>query len=429
MKIKLVRAREILDSRGNPTVSAMVILDNDVTGSASVPSGASTGSHEAVELRDGDNRFGGLGVLKAVQNINTEINDAVFGISADDQAALDRRLIELDGTENKSRLGANAILAVSLATARASAHSLRRELYEYIGALKNNLIPEKFVLPVPMMNILNGGRHANWVSDFQEYMILPVGAQSFSEGLRMGAEIYQTLKSILQKSGRVISVGDEGGFAPSFSSNEEPFALIAQAIEKSGYTLGKNIFLGTDIAASEFFSGDKYVLKKDNLSLSREELGSFYENLLNKYPIISIEDPFAEDDWQAFSKFNDQFGNRIQVVGDDLYATNTARIKQGIDLKSTNSVLIKPNQIGTLTETIDAIKLTEAAGYSAVVSHRSGETEDSFIADLAVGCNCGQIKTGAPARGERIAKYNRLLEIETKLGDRASYFKHPLTNL
>lgn len=412
MKIKSVNAIEAIDSRGNPTVKAYVELKNGIIGSALVPSGASTGRYEAVELRDGDGkRYGGKGVLNAVNNIKTEIAEAISGMDTRDQEKIDKKIIELDGTDNKSRLGANAILAVSLAVARAGAISSGKPLYEYLNGLSKGEIS----IPVPQMNIMNGGRHANWAADIQEYMLIPQGKSSFKESLRMCSEIYASLEEILRKDGQSTNVGDEGGFAPAFNDNKHPFSLMAEAVIVSGYSLGENVFFGIDSAASEFYKDGKYLLKKENKEISSSELLDFYKEITNLNHVSSIEDPFAEDDWKAFSDITLEIGEKIQIVGDDLYATNVSRISRGIEEKATNAVLIKLNQIGTLTETIEAIKLAKKSGQKAIISHRSGETEDSFIADLAVATGADQIKAGAPARGERTAKYNRLLEIEKEL--------------
>ncbi|MFA7581814.1 MAG: phosphopyruvate hydratase [Candidatus Paceibacterota bacterium] len=412
MKIKFVNAIEMLDSRGNPTVKAYIELKNGIIGSALVPSGASTGRYEAVELRDGDGkRYGGKGVLNAVNNIKTEIAEAISGMDARDQEKIDKKMIELDGTDNKSRLGANAILAVSLAVARAGAISSDKPLYEYLNGLSKGEIS----IPIPQMNIMNGGRHANWAADIQEYMLIPQGKSSFKESLRMCSEIYASLEEILRKNGQSTNVGDEGGFAPAFNDNKHPFSLMSEAVIVSGYSLGEDVAFGIDSAASEFYKDGKYLLKKENKEMSSSELLDFYKEITNLNHVSSIEDPFAEDDWKAFSDMTLEMGNKIQIVGDDLYATNISRISRGIEEKATNAVLIKLNQIGTLTETIEAIKIAKESGQKAIISHRSGETEDSFIADLAVATGTGQIKAGAPARSERTAKYNRLLEIEREL--------------
>ena len=427
MKIKNIKALEILDSRGNPTVAATVILDNGAQGTAMVPSGASTGSHEAVELRDGDtNRYNGLGVLTAVKNIQDKILPALVGLDAEKQAAIDKTMIDLDGTENKAKLGANAILAVSLACARAAAAGLNLPLYEYLARL-NPDFNGHYELPVPMMNVLNGGKHANWATDIQEYLILPVGAKTIADAVRVGAEIYQSLKKVLKERDYNITVGDEGGFAPAVASNEETFSLLAEAVRTAGYVLGEDVVFGIDAAATEFYADGAYNLKKENKTLTGQELMGFYTDLQAKYPIYSFEDVFAEDDWESFKEFTAANKNLAQVVGDDLYVTDIKRLEKGIAEKSSNSILIKLNQIGTLTETIKAILLARRHGLTAVISHRSGETEDAFIADLAVALGVGQIKTGAPARSERTAKYNRLLEIETELGNRAAYARFPFS--
>jgi enolase len=416
-QIDHIQAREILDSRGNPTVEADVTLTSGVMGRAAVPSGASTGEHEAVELRDGDpKRFGGKGVLKAVSNVNDVIAPKLRGKDALGQQAIDRSMIELDGSPTKSNLGANALLAVSLATARAAASSQRLPLYRYLGGA------EATTLPVPMMNIINGGAHADNNVDFQEFMIVPVGAGKFSEALRMGAEVFHTLKSVLKKKGYATSVGDEGGFAPNLKSNEEAIETILEAIAQAGYQTGTDILLALDPAASEFYDGSSYVFKKsDGRKLSSEQMISFWKDWADKYPIISIEDGMAENDWDGWKALTDTIGNRVQLVGDDLFVTNTKFLQKGIELGVANSILIKVNQIGTLTETVDCIQMAQKAGRTAVVSHRSGETEDSFIADLAVAMNAGQIKTGSLSRSDRIAKYNQLLRIEEELGDGARY--------
>ncbi len=425
MKIKSIDALEILDSRGNPTVEATVILEDGSTGSAAVPSGASTGSYEAVELRDGDmQRYNGLGVLQTVKNIETIIAPALIGQEASEQRNIDQLMIDLDGTDNKAKLGANAILAVSLATARAQATAEKKSLYEYLAKF-NPDFDGNYYLPLPMMNIMNGGKHANWATDIQEYMILPIGAQNMAEAVRMCAEIYFNLKKILKSKGYEISVGDEGGFAPAVKSNAEPFELMSEAIQKAGYTLGTDIIFGIDAAATEFYKDGIYELKKEAKNLSSSELADFYLELLQKYPIHSLEDIFSEDDWQGFQEFLVKTENKVQIVGDDLYVTNIKRLQKGIEQKSSNSILIKLNQIGTLSETVEAILLARQNNMTAVISHRSGETEDDFIADLATAMGTGQIKTGAPARSERTAKYNRLLKIEKALGAKSSLKKFP----
>src|SRR6266849_1564221 len=416
-QIDHIQAREILDSRGNPTVEAEVVLAGGARGRAAVPSGASTGEHEAVELRDGDpKRFGGKGVLKAVRNVNDVIAPKLKGMDALAQAELDRVLIDLDGTPNKSHLGANAILSVSLATARAGANYQKLPLYSYLGGTAAN------TLPVPMMNIINGGAHADNNVDFQEFMIVPVGAGRFSEALRMGAEIFHTLKSVLKKKGYATSVGDEGGFAPNLKSNEEAVETILEAIAQAGYRAGTDVLLALDPAASEFYDGKSYVFKKsDGRKLSSDQMASFWKDWVEKYPIVSIEDGMAENDWQGWKGLTDSIGQRVQLVGDDLFVTNTEFLRKGIELGVANSILIKVNQIGTLTETLECIELAKSNGRTSVISHRSGETEDAFIADLAVATNAGQIKTGSLSRSDRIAKYNQLLRIEEELGDAARY--------
>ncbi len=415
--IEQVLAREILDSRGNPTVEAEVTLAGGEIGRAAVPSGASTGSHEAVELRDSDKRrYLGKGVLKAVKNVNDLIAPELEGLDALDQTLIDRTMIELDGTPTKSKLGANAILSVSLATARAAARSVELPLYTYLGG------PNARTLPVPMMNIVNGGAHADNNVDFQEFMIVPVGVQSFHEALRMGAEIFHTLKSVLKKKGYATSVGDEGGFAPNLRSNEEAVEIILEAISGADYNAGKDCLLALDPAASEFYDGKSYVFKKsDQRRLSSEEMVAFWKQWCDQYPIISIEDGMAENDWDGWKRLTDELGQRIQLVGDDLFVTNTKFLRKGIELGVANSILIKVNQIGTLTETLDCIELAKTNRRTAIISHRSGETEDPFIADLAVATNAGQIKTGSLSRTDRIAKYNQLLRIEEDLQSAARY--------
>lgn len=412
-----LHAREILDSRGNPTVEVEIFLEDGTFSRAGVPSGASTGLFEATELRDGDkNRYDGKGVLKAVNNVNGEIADAVIGWEASDQRGLDQILINLDGTPNKSRLGANAILGVSLAAAHASADSAGLPLFQYLGGVNAHN------LPVPMMNIINGGAHADNNVDIQESMIMPVGASSFSEGLRMCAEIYHTLKSVLKEKGLSTAVGDEGGFAPDLPSNEAAMEIICEAIEKAGYTPGRDIALATDVAASELLGEDGlYHLAGDHAAKTAEEMIGFYENLVRKYPIISIEDGLGEEDWDGWKKLTEALGSRVQLVGDDLFVTNTQRLSRGIHQGVANSILIKLNQIGTLTETFDAVQMAQRSGYTAVISHRSGETADTTIADVAVALNAGQIKTGAPGRTERVAKYNQLLRTEELLDTDAVY--------
>jgi enolase len=415
--IEMVSAREILDSRGNPTVEAEVSLLGGALGRAAVPSGASTGEHEAVELRDNDKkRYGGKGVLKAVQNINEPIAQEIEGLDGLDQVEVDEALIALDGTRNKSKLGANALLAVSLATARAAATFLEIPLYRYLGGAAAR------TLPVPLMNILNGGAHADNNVDFQEFMVVPVGAGKFSEALRMGAEIFHALKGVLKKKGYATSVGDEGGFAPNLKSNEEAVETILEAINAAGYTAGRDVLLALDPAASEFYDGKAYVFKKsDGRRLSSDEMVAYWKHWSESYPIISIEDGMAENDWDGWKTMTEEMGARIQLVGDDLFVTNTEFLQKGIDLGVANSILIKVNQIGTLTETLDCIELAKTHSRTAVISHRSGETEDSFIADLAVATNAGQIKTGSLSRTDRIAKYNQLLRIEEDLRGTARY--------
>ncbi len=416
-QINHIQAREILDSRGNPTVEADVILSNGTMGRAAVPSGASTGEHEAVELRDGDpQRYGGKGVLKAVHNVNELIVRALKGMDARDQGEIDRTLIELDGTATKSKLGANAILAASLATARAAANAQNLPLYRYLGGENAK------TLPVPMMNIINGGAHADNNVDFQEFMIVPVGAENFREALRTGAEIFHTLKSVLKKKGYATSVGDEGGFAPNLKSNEEAIETILEAIAHSGYRAGEDVLLALDPAASEFYDGQSYVFKKsDGRKRSSDEMVAFWSKWIENYPIISLEDGMAENDWEGWKSLTDELGQCAQLVGDDIFVTNIEFLRQGIERGVANSILIKVNQIGTLTETLDCIKLAKANLYTTVISHRSGETEDAFIADLALATNAGQIKTGSLSRSDRIAKYNQLLRIEEELGDAARY--------
>ncbi|MBA2494825.1 MAG: phosphopyruvate hydratase [Acidobacteria bacterium] len=415
--IEQVWAREIPDSRGNPTIEAEIILENGTTGRAAVPSGASTGENEAVELRDGDNaRYLGKGVENAVENVVEKISYEIEGLNALDQTLIDETLVALDATENKSNLGANALLAVSLATARAAAAFLKLPLYRYIGGVNAK------TLPVPMMNIINGGAHADNNVDFQEFMIMPVGAESFSEALRAGAEIFHNLKSVLKSRGYATSVGDEGGFAPNLKSNEEAIETILEAIEKAGYSAGEDIMLALDPAASEFFDGTNYVFKKsDGRNLSSDEMVAYWVDWTKKYPIISIEDGMAENDWDGWKKITEKIGDKIQLVGDDLFVTNVKFLQKGIEMDAANSILIKVNQIGTLTETLDTIELAKTNKMTAIISHRSGETEDSFIADLAVATNAGQIKTGSLSRSDRIAKYNQLLRIEEDLGSAARY--------
>ncbi len=414
--IDCVWAREVLDSRGNPTVEAVVLLADGSSGQAMVPSGASTGTHEAVELRDGDaRRFGGRGVLKAVQNVREVIAPALKGMRASRQEEIDRKLLELDGTPDKGKLGANAILAVSLATAHAAAASRRLPLYRYLGG------EGQFRLPVPMLNILNGGRHAQGSTDFQEFMVVPAGLPTFREALRAAAEVYQALKALLQKQGHSANVGDEGGFAPSLGSNREAVELIVAAIESAGYRPGEECFIALDPATSEIYDDGRYVLAREGRSLTPQEMVEFWAEWADAYPIVSIEDGMAEDDWEGWQALTKRLGHKVQLVGDDLFTTNPERIKRGIELEAANAVLIKPNQIGCLTETLEAIRIAREAGWANVMSHRSGETEDTTIADLAVAWDTGQIKTGAPCRTDRVAKYNRLLRIEEELGTRGVY--------
>ena len=415
MFIESIAAREILDSRGNPTVEVTVVLEDGASGTAAVPSGASTGAYEAVELRDGGRRYGGKGVLKAVRNVNTEIAKALDGFPATEQRVIDRLLCELDGTPNKSRLGANAILGVSLAVARAAADSVGIPLYRYLGG------PSAHRLPVPMFNILNGGEHAPDSTDFQEFMVMPVGAPSFREGLRMGVEIYHALKEVLHDQGAITSVGDEGGFAPSLPGNEEAVQVILEAIERSGHKAGSDVVLALDPASTELYKGGKYALAKEKRVLTSKQMVDHWASWVEKYPIRSIEDGLAEDDWEGWAALVARLGERCQLVGDDLLVTNPERVRRGISEKASNSVLVKLNQIGTLTETLETVEAAHRAGWTAVISHRSGETEDTFIADLVVASGAGQIKTGAPARSERTAKYNRLLAIESELGPGAVY--------
>ncbi len=410
-----VVGRQILDSRGNPTVEVEVELESGAAGRAAVPSGASTGEFEAVELRDGGDEYGGKSVRRAVDNVNNEIAEELLGLDATDQRIVDQTLIALDGTPNKAKLGANAILGASLAVAHAAAAAMGLPLYQYVGGCNAH------VLPVPMMNIMNGGQHADNNVDLQEFMAMPAGAESFEEALRMGAEVFHSLASVLRGRGLSTAVGDEGGFAPNLSSNEEAIEVIVAAIEKAGFEPGKDVFIALDPAASSFYQDGKYVLAGEGRTLDSAGMVEFYQALVDKYPIISIEDGMAEDDWDGFKLMTDTLGGRIQIVGDDIFVTNTERIARGIELGCANSVLIKLNQIGTLSETLDAIEMTQRAGWTAVVSHRSGETEDVSIADVAVATNAGQIKTGAPSRTDRVAKYNQLLRIEEMLAEAASF--------
>jgi enolase len=417
--IKDVTAREILDSRGNPTVEVEVILDGGIRGRAAVPSGASTGVHEALELRDGDkSRYGGKGVMKAVENANGPIKDALKGMDASEQKEIDMQMIELDGTPNKSKLGANAILGASLAVAKAAANHLDLPLYRYIGGVYAH------VLPVPMLNILNGGAHTSWQStDAQEFMVMPLGAGSFAEALRWGSEIYQTLKRVLKEHGYIALVGDEGGYAPALKANSEAVEVILEAIEKAGYKAGEQVAIALDPAASEFYEADsgQYNLRREGVKLSSEQMVDYWKSWVGQYPIVSIEDGLAQDDWDGWKMMTAELGDRIQIVGDDLLVTNPERVRRAIQEKAANSLLVKLNQIGTLTETIEAVETCHRAGWRAVTSHRSGETEDTTIADLAVALNMGQIKTGAPARSDRVAKYNQLIRIEHDLGVTSQY--------
>ncbi len=417
--IETINAQEILDSRGNPTIEVEVVLEDGTWGRAAVPSGASTGIHEALEMRDGDKkRFMGKGVSKAVQNVNSVIADELMGWDASEQIAIDKTLLELDGTPNKSNLGANAILGTSLAVAKAAANSLGMPLYKYIGGIYAH------VLPVPMMNILNGGAHSGWQStDAQEFMVMPLGASSFSEGLRWGAEIYHTLKSVLKEHGYATLVGDEGGYAPNLKANSEAIELILEAVEKAGFKPGKDVAIALDPAASEFYEEDNkvYNLRKENKKLDSARMVEFWKSWVDQYPIVSLEDGLAQDDWEGWQMLTKEVGDRVQIVGDDLLVTNPERIRKAIEAKSCNALLVKLNQIGSLTETIEAVQLCHRNGWKTVVSHRSGETEDATIADLAVALNTGQIKTGAPARSDRVAKYNQLLRIEAELDDTAVY--------
>ena len=423
--IESVKAREILDSRGNPTIEVEVVLVDGTVGVAAVPSGASTGKYEAVELRDGDeNRYGGLGVLKAIEHVNSEIASAIAGMSALEQTAIDRSLIELDGTANKARIGANAILGTSLAVAKAGANFQDIPLYRYLGGAGANL------LPVPMLNILNGGKHAPGSTDFQEFMIMPVGTADFKKAMQISSEVYHSLRKVLQDKGLSTTVGDEGGFAPQLSSSKDVLELILAAIDIAGYKAGRDLFIALDPAASTFYYDGEYVLSRESVTLNPTAMIDYYANLVSDYPIVSIEDGLAEDDWAGWLLLTAQLGQQIQLVGDDLYATNLERLEKGIAQKASNSILIKPNQIGTLSETLAVIKRAQQAGWTAIISHRSGETEDTTIADLAVASNAGFIKAGAPCRSERLAKYNRLLRIEEELGDAAQYpGKRALYNL
>jgi enolase len=411
-----IRAREVLDSRGNPTIETEVMLEDGTIGRAIVPSGASTGKFEALELRDGDKeRYNGKGVLKAVENVNEVLAPRLIGLNAYDQVLLDKTMLEIDGTENKSKVGANAILSISMAVARAAAASLDLPLYKYLGGVNAK------VLPVPFMNVINGGQHADNNLDIQEFMIVPAGAPSFREALRYGAETFHALKKILKEAGHVTAVGDEGGFAPNLNSNEEAIQVLIKAIKAAGYEPGKDIYIALDVAASEFYNEETKKYHIDGTDKDADELIEYYESLINNYPIISIEDPFDQEDWETYSKFTAKVGNKVQIVGDDLYVTNVKRLSKGIELKASNSILIKLNQIGSVTETLNAIEMAKTNNMTNVISHRSGETEDTFIADLAVATNAGMIKTGSLSRSERIAKYNQLLRIEEELGEVAEY--------
>ena len=414
--IEHISGREVLDSRGNPTVEVEVFLDSGAMGRAMVPSGASTGAFEAVELRDGERRYGGKGVLDAVAHVDEEIRDALVGFDAFDQRDIDRVLVALDGTDNKANLGANAILGTSLAVARAAADELGLPLYRYVGGANAH------VLPVPMMNVLNGGEHADNNVDIQEFMIMPVGAASFAEALRWGAETYHVLKKVLGDRGLSTAIGDEGGFAPNLGSNEEAVQLLLEAIEKAGFTPGTDIAIALDAASTEFFKGGNYVLAGEGRTLSPAEMVGYLDSLVSKYPIVSIEDGMSEEDWDGWAQLTATLGDRVQLVGDDLFVTNVERLSRGIDAGVANSILVKVNQIGSLTETLESVALATRSGYTSVMSHRSGETEDTTISDLAVATNCGQIKTGAPARSDRVAKYNQLLRIEDDLGEAAAYW-------
>ena len=421
MKISSVKAQEILDSRGNPTIECVTTLEDGSQGWSAVPSGASTGKYEAVELRDGDmKRYAGLGVLKAVSNVNDILSKVVVGKNSEDQKGLDQSMIEADGTEYKSKLGANAILSISMSAAQAEAVSEKKPLYKYLTKF-NPDFKEVYTMPVPEMNVMNGGKHGNWATDIQEYMLFPIGAPSLAEAVRMNAEVYMQIKKILKSKKYSIAVGDEGGFAPSFISNEEPFQVMSEAVTTAGYILGKDISFGIDAASTEFFKDGKYILNKEGKIVTSDELSGFLLSLSSRYPIVSMEDVFAEDDWSAYKKFTETTQGKIQIVGDDLYVTNVKRLQKGIEEKSTNSILIKLNQIGTVTETIDAILLARKNNMTVIVSHRSGETEDTFIADFVVALGTGQIKTGAPSRSERTAKYNRLMRIERELASKAVY--------
>jgi enolase len=422
VKIQKIHARQILDSRGNPTVEADVVLEDGSFGRAAVPSGASTGLHEAIELRDGDKKlYSGKSVFKAVNNVNEKIAKVLKGSDAYDQSSIDKKMIETDGTKNKGKLGANAILSVSLATAHAAASSKNSELFVYIAEISDNSTVS-FTLPLPMMNIINGGKHGGWGADIQEFMIIPQGAKTFSEALRMGTEVFHTLGKTLKEKNYSTAVGDEGGYAPTLKKgNSEAFDLITEAVTKAGYKVGDDIVFGLDAAASEFYKNGTYILKSEGKKLKTDEMNNFWERLINEYEIASIEDPLDQEDWEGWQKLQDKIGDKIQLVGDDIFVTNTKLLQKGIDERSANAILIKVNQIGTLTETIEAIKMAQDAGWNAIISHRSGETEDTTITHLAVGLGTGQIKTGSLSRSDRIAKYNELLRIEEQLGEKAKF--------
>ncbi len=422
MKITKVHARQILDSRGNPTVEADVYLENGVMGRAAVPSGASTGIHEAVELRDNDPKvYGGKSVLKAVQNVNTEISASLLGMDVYNQKLIDEKMISLDGVANKAKLGANAILSVSLACAHAAAKGKNQPLYAYIASLNNNT-NNTYTLPIPMMNLINGGKHGGWGADIQEFMILPVGGETFGKALQIGTEVFHALSKVLKENGYPTSVGDEGGYAPILKNgNSEAFDLLSQAITKAGYTVGKDVVFAVDAASSEFYNNGKYFLKSENRELTTDEMVAYWVELVNKYPIVSIEDGLSQEDWEGWKKLTSAIGSKTQIVGDDLLVTNITFLKKGIDEKAANSILVKLNQIGTLTETMQAVSMAQNAGWTAVISHRSGETEDTTISHLVAALGTGQIKTGSASRTDRVAKYNELLRIEEELGERAEY--------
>lgn len=425
MKIRKVTAEEILDSRGNPTILTTVELRDGSIGQAAVPSGISTGLYEVLELRDADTqRYRGLGVLKAIDNVERVLAQTVVGFDAEAQENIDNAMVQLDGTEDKSRLGANAILSISLAVARAEANFEKKELYDYLTKFNTDFFGT-YIMPIPEMNVLNGAKHADWSTDIQEYMLFPIGAETFVEAVRINTEIYHTLKDLLKEKGYAVTLGDEGGFAPRVTSNEEPFVLLSEAIVRAKYILGKDVAFGIDVAASEFFQHGRYHLSKENKTLSSEELLAWYQQLHEKYPIVSWEDIFAQDDFEAFAKFTKTLGQKNQIVGDDLYATNVKRLQKGIDQGATNAILIKLNQVGTLTETIQTIQVARKNNLAVIISHRSGETDDTFIADLSVAMGAGQIKSGAPSRSERVGKYNRLMRIERQLREKAVFGKIP----